>query len=449
MARLLLHIGSPKTGSSAIQQALGRCLPALATNRVDVPTADFVPRDSLLDSGNGEWLANFCTGIWPEASAKGELVLQRLAAIAADRRDVILSSENFSYSTPSALQRVCQIVQPAFEEVSVVMYVRNPVDMCFSLWLQGVKRSFSRPIDIDEYAESFEFDALSVLQRFQLSLPDAKLFLRNYDDLRHDVVPDFFHCLCEFFRLADDVKGDLLSASKSALPKNLVNRSLYAEEVYYMQRLTEILCQMRVPEENILEAKRIASDLLLGQNGHGSVATCPPATALKVGLSAQPVVDALNQQFGLNLRSDPGVTTPPTTLSAPKSLIQAMAAIAAAAVCRIPPSLPVVFLREGDAFEFDGYVDHVSPVFVSGWVVCKEFPTSSVLVLVEVGGTEITLVANIHRPDVATQYSTYSAYCGFYHEFDGPDSQSVASGNTVTVSVLGSCNPLAKADMGI
>lgn len=446
MAKLLFHIGSPKTGSSAIQQALGYHKESLESKAIQLPDANFVTRDSSLNSGNGEWVANVCTGIWPIDTAKGQLTLTLLEAQMRQRQDTILSSENFYYSVESVLRQVAVHATQSYEEIGIVLYVRNPVDMCFSLWLQGVKRNFLSPVTLEDYADSFLFDPISVIARFQAAFHGLKVYVKNYDAIRSNLVHDFFQTVQDFFGIdLNQVLASTNTASKSPAASPIVNRSLYRSEVIYMQALTEFLAAKHIPEESIFEAKRVSSDMFLAWNNTPDIAVCPEHVAKKIATQAQRMVQIVNDTYDIALTTiqQSVQKAEPSTIS--DDLLRAMSQIAGHALSRIPPSFPVVYLREDSQLEFEGYVDHASSVYVSGWVVCTTLDSAAVLVLVTVGDFNVTLVANILRADVASTKQGYSPYCGFYYEFHGAAAALISKGEAIIVSVLGSKIPLASA----
>lgn len=437
MAKLLLHIGSPKTGSSAIQKALKLTAPVLLASGVDVPESKLILADSPLDSGNGEWIANFCTGAWSAESARGKQVLHELERVLEQQENTIFSSENFFYSEEN-LHRVGDELAKKYSDIGIVLYLRNPVDMCHSLWMQAVKRTDSTHVHLTDYINDFSFDPVHVIKRFDEALKSPKMYLVNYDLLSGDVVLDFFQIVKKFFKLKDDHAEVLYRTSLSTAGSSaIVNRSLDSIELVFMQRLTSNLLQRKIPEERIRYIKRLCSDTLLSHNSMSEPFNCPANLAYIIEEKTKSAVASLRREFNIDLTA----MKARSVFVTPEKNINEFSVAASEAVgliaSKIPPLLPVVYFKSSDKLEFDGNVDHFSSNFVAGWMVCKTLPASNVLVLVAVGDFEFTLLANFLRSDVVAMHPVYSPYCGYFYEFDSAVSEIIRGGVPVKVSVFG------------
>jgi hypothetical protein len=438
MAKLLFHIGSPKTGSSAIQNALQLTRSILRASGVDVPDHKFLIQDSAQDSGNAEWLANFCTGIWPAASAKGQATCKAFSKILEPQENLIFSSENFYYSTEEALRFLSIGLLERYDEVGLVLYLRHPADMCHSLWMQGVKRTDSKSVSLIDFANEFVFDPEQVIKRFDDAFNKVTKFIISYDSIADDVVPTFFLTIKKFFNLEENYAGEYYDMSiNSRYGSREINRSLNSSELIFFQNLTTFLCANKVPVENIISVKRQCSDILLAKGFVGEEVVCPEEIVNIVSMKAQSALKYLVNDYGVTLSRRKVSLCGAKTFGDRSESALTMAKIVGHFASRIPPSLPVIHLRTGDNFEFDGYIDQSSSVFVSGWMVCKSFPMSSVLVLISVGRFEYTLLANNFRSDVVESNPEYSPYCGYYYEFDSEAAAIIRRGEIVKVSVFG------------
>ncbi|MBM1813997.1 hypothetical protein [Pseudosulfitobacter pseudonitzschiae] len=126
MARLILHIGHGKTGSSALQSALALSTDALAAQGIAYPD-----HASLAQARAGQITAGNVNGRTLVATAK--------AALKRSAQDVLLSNESlihFFLNDPDLLSRVANLGVP----VQLILYVRNPFDHACSVYGQTVKR---------------------------------------------------------------------------------------------------------------------------------------------------------------------------------------------------------------------------------------------------------------------------------------------------------------------
>lgn len=134
MRQLILHIGSHKTGTTAIQHWI-------AANR------DILARRGIADmcSGDEPNAHGFLT--WDEPGPifpKGFRLdnparfAEALKAIPADR--VIVSSENFSFFVEGkAIARLAKVVKPLFDEVVVLCYLRRQDRHAVSHHMEGAR----------------------------------------------------------------------------------------------------------------------------------------------------------------------------------------------------------------------------------------------------------------------------------------------------------------------
>lgn len=126
MARLILHIGHGKTGSSALQSALALSTDALAAQGIAYPD-----HASFAQARAGQITAGNANGLTLIATAK--------AALKGSPHDVLLSNESlihFFLNDPDLLPRVAALCA----ETRLILYVRNPYDHACSVYGQTVKR---------------------------------------------------------------------------------------------------------------------------------------------------------------------------------------------------------------------------------------------------------------------------------------------------------------------
>jgi len=144
--KLVLHIGLPKTGSTAIQTFLSRNQPRLLGSAIDyLAISQFEEgRKGAIASGNGAHLARAMLNPkdqaflpWDDARASAAF-LSAAERSAADT--LLLSSELFAMATPDGWSRLLEVAAQAELDLSIVAVVRNHCDFLSSSYIQAVKR---------------------------------------------------------------------------------------------------------------------------------------------------------------------------------------------------------------------------------------------------------------------------------------------------------------------
>lgn len=148
--RLILHIGTEKTGTTAIQDFLFTNRRQLARHRIYVPT--------FLGRRNHRWIVAMAysdgrddsfirkRGLSNARLRRGVLALMRwrLRWSARRRRGCtwIVSSENLHSQLtghPADLERLQQLTTALFDEVRILVYLRRPLDTAVALWSTGLR----------------------------------------------------------------------------------------------------------------------------------------------------------------------------------------------------------------------------------------------------------------------------------------------------------------------
>ena len=194
---LLLHIGAPKTGSTAIQASLhsardiladaGACYPGMERNHRFVVSA-FMRNPDAFDYNR-------------HANRRGEDTRRHnaecLAALEADiaSRDwtrVILSAEHLVLLNPPEIAALRDYADQHFASVTVLLYVRDPIRQSLSQIQEQVKNGAARLEDCLADPPTSGYRAL--IRRWQTVFGEERLVVRPYTgDLpdRPDIVGDF------------------------------------------------------------------------------------------------------------------------------------------------------------------------------------------------------------------------------------------------------------------
>lgn len=193
MRRLLLHIGTEKTGTSSIQRFLLRNRPFLAAQGFHTPLC-------LADgAGNHSWLpllaydderVDDLTRRWLPAGS------DRRAVIAAQTRALgreieaqpegtwILSSEHLQSRLTSEREivRLRQVLEPLFASITLVLYLRQPIATAVSLWSTAVQCGhpwMELPLPSTPYCHNL-CDHRATIQRWQAGFPGSPLRVRLF-----------------------------------------------------------------------------------------------------------------------------------------------------------------------------------------------------------------------------------------------------------------------------
>lgn len=200
LSEVILHIGTPKTGTTSLQRFLYINRHRLARKGFAFPV--FKSREPRCDeTQNGNlvvlhWrslhLSNFSA---PKHLEKEVAFLKELGH--KEDSKVILTEENLSIFPEIWQDTRVLLKRCGFERMTVVMYVRRQDDFLFSLWKQGIQGGYidasfeglsSRPLYI--MRSSYNHLAKSIQENME---PDDRMIIRRFDrsgfeggDLYHD-----------------------------------------------------------------------------------------------------------------------------------------------------------------------------------------------------------------------------------------------------------------------
>ncbi len=207
MRRLFLHIGYPKTGTTALQAFLAANGAALAAQGVLYPSAGRLHRYGRLDDAH--YGASFAMGLgaWDRPAdvaipeGVGAAIAAEAAAAGAER--VVVSSEYFATAGPAERARV----QAEFAdfEMRIVCYLRRHDDALESAYAQAVKTVADPPwgASVEGYVVhelgmgTFSYDYLGVLRQWAHSFGTPAITVRPYERAQNqpDIAADFLRVI--------------------------------------------------------------------------------------------------------------------------------------------------------------------------------------------------------------------------------------------------------------
>ncbi len=187
--RIVLHIGAPKTGSSALQSAFVLNRNSLVERGIFYPRSwnDVTAAAGIPVSGNAIALAKFLDPNLPVSAAKWDFDAC-LAAIAEARRagcsTVLYSSEYMSYFLPERMDEFLARVSAFGAWVEIVYFVRNIAGHALSSYRQNFKRgrfagTFAAYVS-GGYRPRFSFD----IERSIAAVGRKRVTVLAFDDLR-------------------------------------------------------------------------------------------------------------------------------------------------------------------------------------------------------------------------------------------------------------------------
>jgi hypothetical protein len=216
MKSLVLHVGYPKSGSSALQVALRREASALEAKGISYPLLDQREIASIERRGFGSGNAIFLA----EALKRGLRLPPLLKKIEAAEGDhVILATESFGQVNREQIKPLTNWMHGLGVPVRTIAYQRSPFDLVLSGYSQSVKRGRMRKTLVAA-AGAFK----DPQQRIRDVFADWQIDERSYMEHRHDLVNDFLQWVTPV-------------APRITMPPKPTTRSLSLEEIIVIKRL--------------------------------------------------------------------------------------------------------------------------------------------------------------------------------------------------------------------
>lgn len=211
--KLVIHIGRPKTGSTALQRFLFESKPQLRKLGVLYPIAGNYQNASHLYAYAYEAQMRKAANL---AEINGELLFEEMKAEAqrANAHTIVLSSENFWFIDPTRLPAT---LDEDFE-VSILAYVRRQDSVMISSFCEEVKRGIERlDSDLEVYAMNPDriglLDYSLQLNKWVQRFSESQVNVRPYEHAQVSGVAEDF---CQFLELDStglDVEGQIANPS--------------------------------------------------------------------------------------------------------------------------------------------------------------------------------------------------------------------------------------------
>jgi len=233
MLTIYLHIGRAKTGTTSIQQFLGKHRELLINEGINYLAADSGSRGAGHQNFGKSFIETLLPGMVPprEPDIVRKNVLNELHNM--ETGAALLSSENLEMVDPRQVKRYFEKLPIQFC-IKIIYFVRSQCEMAESEYNQVVRflretRSFSQYLN--EALVGFEFD--EVADKWASCFGEKNIICRIYDGANTNVVEQFLGCIFP--------QNIAASLSKT----EIVNKSIGAKSLKLARLLNEIEIENR------------------------------------------------------------------------------------------------------------------------------------------------------------------------------------------------------------
>lgn len=253
-----LHIGSGKTGTSAIQVALVQRRDLLASVGLNYPSAqsDARARQGLVTSGNGHLLNDFLWPVKPGLGPRQKTVQEFQELLQSPPSSAIVySSERLEDCNPESFSAFCKFLGAHGVRVRVIYYVRHLLDFALSSHSQAVKRGgFDR--SFASFVKKYRCRYAETLNKFSGLVGKENMLVRLYENEEAHLVRGFVATLFDCECIADT----RVLAAFDEPPT--INRSLTTHELEAMLFVNKLIRDKNDWSATRAVSKKISDHLL-------------------------------------------------------------------------------------------------------------------------------------------------------------------------------------------
>ena len=247
----VLHIGAPKTGSTALENFL-------LSNRDKLAECGWEYPEATVRGYGHHDLAYLVSGSYPDWALPQKKtfneLLEQLSEATADHANVILSSEIFfMYSNPADVANMCEELGYNTADVRVVLYIRRQDDAHLSWYNQRVKAQGYDKTIAASVDDSFGlWDYARKIQPWQDVFGTDNIVLRIFDkeelvggDVRSDFLTILNVPVTDFQQPATEINTrlcrDILEFQRliNKLPMEPVQKRQFREQLMSLSRAAE------------------------------------------------------------------------------------------------------------------------------------------------------------------------------------------------------------------
>ncbi|QFU76696.1 hypothetical protein EY643_14110 [Halioglobus maricola] len=228
MKRLVIHAGMAKTGTTTIQDSLGKACEALKSDAVYYP--DWRPYNHSYelaalfrgDSKAGYYYRQFGAETDEEWEAERERLRLQWRAFfdSFTEGTAIISAEGLEQFFAEDVEALLEFARPSFDRCMAVIYVRHPLTSIKSRWEQAVKQLDEPRSGEDLLQECKRRTRFGAVRRWSKAVGEGNLVVRPFDPQHFqggDLVEDFLHSIgLESLTLT----GEVEAASNTSIGHN-------------------------------------------------------------------------------------------------------------------------------------------------------------------------------------------------------------------------------------
>lgn len=222
MKKLILHIGSEKTGTSSVQRFMSANHDTLRSKNIIYPSIDNQENHSILAlscSNNTSDFNNFNSFLAEDYITK----LRAEVDSAGDGSTILLSSEHFhSRCTGDGIRTLSEKLKELNLEVyKVILYLRDQASLASSSYCTSVLCGNVNDFDISSVTpENYYFNYFELTKSWANVFGKKNITIRPYNNLEHGVIFDFLREI----GLKDNECREIISSSKA--PQERVHESI-------------------------------------------------------------------------------------------------------------------------------------------------------------------------------------------------------------------------------
>lgn len=231
--QVILHIGSPKTGTTALQSVL-------AAEREYLKQKNIAYHQIGTSSCECHWwfVLNFFDDIRDYDSARldldrgitiqelknrGSESLKKVTQEVEENNITILSAEQFLFLPEKVLIRIREFFDSLGVELVVLCYVRDFYDSALSEVNQKVKMGMAKLKDFEQRLPIFPIK--QCISRYRNSFPSSKIIVKNYNSIinSNGLISDFSHSFLNSASLNEGVKKGKVNSSLSVYALKVID----------------------------------------------------------------------------------------------------------------------------------------------------------------------------------------------------------------------------------